>query len=186
MMIIGITGSIASGKSTVARLIAKKKYPLFSADKVVTDLYKNNNFINLLVKKFKLDTKKKIKPQIQFLAKKNKKKLTKLESIIHPLVREKMKNFLKIQSKVVILEIPLLIENKLNKYFDKIIFVDSKKETRLKRYLKRNYDKKLFEILDKRQLPVVNKKKKCDLIVNNNYSIAILKKNIKKIVEDYV
>ena len=143
MMIIGITGSIASGKSTVARLIAKKKYPLFSADKVVTDLYKNNNFINLLVKKFKLDTKKKIK----------------LESIIHPLVREKMKNFLKIQSKVVILEIPLLIENKLNKYFDKIIFVDSKKETRLKRYLKRNYDKKLFEILDKRQLPVVNKKK---------------------------
>ena len=75
MMIIGITGSIASGKSTVARLIAKKKYPLFSADKVVTDLYKNNNFINLLVKKFKLDRKKKLNLRYNFWQKKTKKNL---------------------------------------------------------------------------------------------------------------
>ena len=42
MIKIGITGSIASGKSTAAQLIAKKKFPLFSADKAVLDLYKNN------------------------------------------------------------------------------------------------------------------------------------------------
>lgn len=59
MIAIGITGSIASGKSTVSQFIARKKYPLFSADKVVLDLYKNSNFINLLVKKFKLNKKKK-------------------------------------------------------------------------------------------------------------------------------
>ena len=58
MSIIGITGSIASGKSTVAKLIAKKKYPLFSADKIVLDLYKNNRFIKLLAIKFKLSEKK--------------------------------------------------------------------------------------------------------------------------------
>ena len=55
MRIIGITGSIASGKTTVARLLAGKKYPLYSADKVVTNLYKKKQFIKLIVKKFKIN-----------------------------------------------------------------------------------------------------------------------------------
>ena len=50
MKVIGITGSIASGKSTVAQLIAKKKYPLFNADNVVSNLYNNDKFINFLIK----------------------------------------------------------------------------------------------------------------------------------------
>ena len=94
MIVIGITGSIASGKSTVAQLMAKKKYPLFSADKIVVDLYKNSKFVELIIKKFKLGTKKKIKNQIKLLVKKDKKKLKTLESIVHPLVRKEMNNFL--------------------------------------------------------------------------------------------
>ena len=58
-IIIGITGSIASGKTTVAHLMAGNKYPLFSADKVVSNLYKKNNFIKILIKKFNLQKKKK-------------------------------------------------------------------------------------------------------------------------------
>ena len=58
MTIIGITGSIASGKTTVAQLSAQKKYPLFNADKIVLNLYKNRNFVNVLIKKFKLKKKK--------------------------------------------------------------------------------------------------------------------------------
>ena len=95
MTIIGITGSIASGKSTVARLIAKKKYPLFDADKVVSNLYKRKKFIKLLVKKFNLNEKKPIKDQIKSLIKKNKRNLTIIEKIIHPLVRKKINFFLK-------------------------------------------------------------------------------------------
>ena len=56
MKVIGVTGSIASGKSTVAKIIAKKKYPLFSADKIVLGLYKSSSFISLLTKKFKLES----------------------------------------------------------------------------------------------------------------------------------
>ena len=74
MKVIGVTGSIASGKSTVAQIIAKKKYPLFSADKIVLGLYKSSSFISLLTKKFKLVKKKKIRDQIKLLVKKNKKK----------------------------------------------------------------------------------------------------------------
>lgn len=61
MTIIGITGSIASGKTTVAQLSAQKKYPLFNADKIVLNLYKNRNFVNVLIKKFKLKKKKILK-----------------------------------------------------------------------------------------------------------------------------
>tara|TARA_B110000971_G_scaffold19785_1_gene18066 strand:- start:3425 stop:3985 length:561 start_codon:yes stop_codon:yes gene_type:complete len=185
MIIIGITGSIASGKSTVARFMSKKKYPLFSADEVVADLYNNNEFIKLLIKRFRLSNKKNIKNQIKLLIKKNKIKIQELESIIHPLIRKKMKNFLKKKSNILILEIPLLIESKLNSYFDKIIFVDAKKELRLKRYSKRNNDKETFEILNKRQLSPFTKKKTCDLIINNNYSLKILKKNVKKFIDKY-
>jgi dephospho-CoA kinase len=185
MTIIGITGSLASGKSTVAKLIAKKKYPLFSADKIVLDLYNNKKFIKLITKKFKLSNDKKIKNQIKLIVKKNKNKLNMLESIIHPLVRKEINNFLKIKSKILVLEIPLLIEKKLNKLFDKIIFVDAKKKIRLKRYLNSKNDKQIFKILNKRQLAPVIKKKVCDLIIHNNYSLDILKDNVKKFTKYY-
>ena len=185
MNVIGITGSIASGKSTVAKLMARKKYPLFSADKIVINLYKNKKFINLMIKKFKLNDKKNIKNQIKLIVKKSKKKLIILESIIHPLVRKEMKNFLKAKVKILILEIPLLIENKLDKYFDKIIFVDADIKLRLKRYLKQSKDPKMFEMLNKRQLSSSIKKKICDYTINNNYSLTILKKNVKKFIDNH-
>ena len=185
MTIIGITGSIASGKTTVAQLTAQKKYPLFNADKIVLNLYKNRNFVNVLIKKFKLKKRKNIKAQIKILIKKNKNELIKLESIVHPLIRKKMLNFLKIKKKILILEIPLLIENKLSKYFDKIVFVDAKKKLRLKRYLKRNNEQKIFETLNRKQLSPAVKKRACDLVINNNYSLVILKKNVKKFIKMY-
>jgi dephospho-CoA kinase len=182
MKIIGITGSIASGKTTVAHLMAGKKYPLFSADKVVSSLYKNPFFNKILIKKFKLNKKEKIKEQI-ILILKNKSNLYKLESIIHPVVRKEMIKFLKKKNKLLFLEIPLLIESKLSKYFDKLIFVDAKKKLRLKRYLKKNGKKKTFDLLDKRQLSPISKRKICDNVINNNYSLKILRKNVKKLSE---
>jgi len=185
MKIVGITGSIASGKTTVAHLMAGKKYPLFSADKVVSSLYKEKNFNKTLIKKFKLKRGKKTKDQIKLILKKNKKNLYKLESIIHPFVRKKMINFLKKKNKMLFLEIPLLLESKLDRYFDKLVFVGANKGLRLERYLKRRGDKKTFILLEKRQLPAVLKKKICDFAINNNYSLAILKKNVKKFMNSY-
>ena len=185
MITIGITGSISSGKTTVAQFIAEKKYPLFSADKVVSDLYKNNKFVKLIVKKFNMSNQSDIKSEIKSIIKKNKEKLKVLESIIHPFVRKEMSNFLKKKNKFIVLEIPLLIESKLNKHFDKIIFVDAKKSLRLKRYIKRNDDVMMFETLNKRQLLPSIKKKVSDIIIINNYSLATLRKNVRKFMENY-
>ena len=96
-----------------------------------------------------------------------------------------MNKFLKLKNKILVLEIPLLIEKKLNNYFDEIIFIDAKKKLRLKRYLKKNNDKKIFEILNKRQLLSDVKKKKCDIVINNNYTLASLKQNIKQFMKKY-
>jgi dephospho-CoA kinase len=183
MSIIGITGSIASGKTTVSYLMAGKKYPLFSADRIVLDLYKKKSFIKILIKKFKLKNNKKIKKQIKLAIRENKKNLSKLEAIIHPLVRKKMKTFLKKKNKFLFLEIPLLIESKLKKYFDKVVYVDARNKVRLRRYLKKNGNKKTFTLLDKRQLPPSIKKKKCDYTINNNFSLVFLKKNVKNFMK---
>ena len=95
MNIIGITGSIASGKTTVAHLMAGKRYPLFNADRVVSKLYKKKIFTEILIKKFKLSRKEKIKHQIKIILKTHKNSLYKLESIIHPFVRKEMIKFFK-------------------------------------------------------------------------------------------
>jgi len=185
MKIIGITGSIASGKTTVALLMAGKKYPLFSADQIVSNLYKKKSFIKILVKKFKLKNEEKIKNQIKFILKDNENSINKLESIIHPFVRKEMIKFFKKKNKLLFLEIPLLIESKLNKYFDRLIFVGAKKNLRLKRYIKKKGDRKIFSILDKRQLSSTLKKRICDYTINNNYSLAILQKNVKNFTKKY-
>ena len=185
MKIIGITGSIASGKTTVAHLMARKKYPLFNADIVVSNLYKKKKFNEILIKKFKLNNKKQIKNQIKLILKKNKNNLYKLESIIHPFVRKEIKNFLKKKSKMLFLEIPLLVESKLNKYFDKVIFVGANKKLRFKRYIKKGGNKNMFRLLDRRQLSMAVKKNICDYTIENNYSLVMLKRNVKNFIKNY-
>ena len=91
MIKIGITGSLASGKSTVAKIISRK-YPLFSADTAVKDLYKEKKFIFKIKKIFNIKNKN-IKNEIKKIIQTDSSKLRKLELIVHPLVRKKMKTF---------------------------------------------------------------------------------------------
>ena len=65
MIKLGITGSMASGKTTAAKLMSGKKYPLFSADKVVAGLYKNQIFIKAIAKKLKINPAKKLKIKLK-------------------------------------------------------------------------------------------------------------------------
>ena len=187
MIEIGITGSLASGKSTFSKYLSENKHPLFNADKAVKRLYKDKVFIKRLMITFKLRNNKNIKKSIKNIIEKNNYKIRKLESLIHPRVRKEMKNLAnkKINSKIVIFEIPLLIESKLMKFFDTIVFVEAPRIIRLSRYLKKGGNKRIFDILDKRQAKPEKKARLSNVIIHNNKSLLILKKNASKLLKKY-
>ena len=83
------------------------------------------------------------------------------------------------------MEIPLLIESKLTRYFDVIIFIKSQRNLRLKRFRLKKGNIKLFSLLDSHQLKDTKKMKLCDHIVVNNKSLTILKKNLLNIIKSY-
>ena len=183
-MKIGITGSLSSGKSSVAKILSKNKRLLFSADQVVKDLYSNNQFKKKIKRKFNIKEKN-VKNQIIIKLLHKEISLKELGKIIHPFVRKKMKNFyIKNKKKqIIFFEIPLLIESKLMKFFDYIILVVSPKKIRLKRYIKNGGDKKMFYLLDKNQMSAKEKIKFCDYLIVNNKSKNILKKRISGIIK---
>ena len=181
MINIGITGTLSSGKSTVAKIISGGKYPFFSADKSVKNLYTKKFFIKKIKKKFNLKNSKGIKQRIKSIIKNDKKKLKELELIVHPLVRKEMRVFLKKKGKIKIFEIPLLIESKLNKHFDLIVNIAAQKKLRLKRYLRKGGNKEIFTILDNRQFKNKKKIKNCDYVIYNNKSLKNLKKKVNKL-----
>lgn len=182
-MRIGITGSLSSGKSTVTEIISKKQRPFFSADQVVSTLYKSRLFQKKIRKKFNLKSKN-IKIEIRNKIFKNEIKLKKLGKFVHPFVRQEMKIFTNRYKKKdkLFYEIPLLIESNLMSFFDFIILVVSKKKLRLKRYLKRGGDRKLFLVLDKNQISERKKIKYSDILVVNNKSKKALKTKVNDII----
>ena len=186
MIRIAVLGDIGSGKSHIAKLFG---YPVFNADAEVARLYrKSRKCYNRL---------KKVLPAyiVSFPIKKNeiskaiiadKWNLKKIVKIVHPEVRFSMNNFIKKNKskKFVILDIPLLIENKINKKNDVLIFVDAKKKEIKKRLKKRsNFNVKIARKFKKLQLPIELKKKKSDFVIKNNFKHDSTKKNVKKVLK---
>ena len=183
MIKIGIVGDIGSGKSFIARQFG---YPVFDADKEVSKIYKESNkcFKKLknklpnFIKSFPIK-KKELKNAVL----NNKSNLKKIENIVHPEVQKHMKKFIKVNrgKKILIFDIPLLIENKIyNKKNMVLVFADAKKKDISKKLKKRkNYDKKIITKLRKLQLPLEIKKKKSDYLIKNDFKRSNLKKRVK-------
>ena len=188
MIKIGITGSLASGKTTASKILSFRRGPLFSADQAVKELYKNKRFKSLVSRRFRIKNNSQIKKSLKKLVLKNKVNIKKLEKIIHPLVRKKMKNFTLQNSdkKLLFYEIPLLIESKLMRHFNVVVFIKAKKKLRLKRFKSKNGDKNLFNLLNKKQMNDKKKIKFCDHIVVNEKNLNILKKKLLVIINKYV
>jgi len=186
MIRIAVVGDIGSGKSHIAKLL---NYPIFNADLEVVKIYKTNKRILKILKKElpKFFTSLSIKKEEIIKAivdsEKNLKKITK---IVHPEIRKKLNIFLKNNKKeeAVILDIPLLLENKLNQKGDIIIFIQSKKTEVTKRLKKRNnFSLDLLNKFKKIQLSLSYKKKKSHFIIKNNFTNKSAKINIQKILK---
>tara|TARA_B100001939_G_scaffold146195_1_gene126702 strand:- start:42 stop:611 length:570 start_codon:yes stop_codon:yes gene_type:complete len=185
MIRIGIVGGIGSGKTFVANNFG---YPVFNADYEVSKLYKRDRKIYLKFKKklpkyiytFPID-KNEITKAI--LTKPN--NLKEIINIVHKEIRKRLNLFLKKNKtkKIVVLDIPLLIENKIFNKNDILVFVESKKRNIDKRLKKRlNFDNKLVRMFEKIQLDPKYKKKKSHFIIKNTFREKAVKKQIKEIL----
>ena len=181
MIRLAIVGDIGSGKSYVAKLFG---YPVFNADAEVAKLYRKSRKCHSKLKKILPNyitsfPVKKIELSKAIMA--NQQNLKKIIKVVHPEVRSRMNNFIKKNrnKKFIVLDIPLLIENKINKKNEILIFVDAKKKEIKKRVKKRNVSAK---ILKKFQLPLEIKKKKSDYIIKNNFRHDSTKKNVKRVL----
>ncbi len=185
MIRIGILGDIGSGKSFVAKSFG---CPVFNADNEVGKLYKKNRKIFTKLNKAlpKYITQFPIKKEeVTKTILANKNNLRKIIKIIHPEIRKKMNIFLKKnkKSKLIILDIPLLLENKINKRKDILIFVQSNKTEILKRLKKRqNFNSKIINRFRKIQLPLDYKRKKSNFIIKNNFTNQLIKNQIRYIL----
>ena len=191
MIRVGIIGNIASGKSFIAKLF---NCPVFNADREVNFLYKNSKKCFKKLKKILPNNIKSFpikKSEIISAINDDKKNLKKVSSVVHPMVRKQMKNFIRKNKdrKLVILDIPLLIENKLNKKNDVLVFVKSNRNKILERLKKRpNYNKKILKSLSQNQIITSKKLSMANYIIYNNFSLHIMKKKIillkKKILNE--
>ncbi len=181
MIRICIVGDIGSGKSYVAKQF---KYPVFAADDEVIKIYRKSRKCFRKLKKIfpkyiiSFPINKKELSQTIMSGKNN---INKIIKIIHPEVRLRMNKFLKKnkKKKIIVLDIPLLLEGKINNKKDVLIFVDAKKKEINKRLKKRpNFNKKIFNKLRKLQLPLEIKKKKSNFIIKNNFKSFFVKKNL--------
>jgi dephospho-CoA kinase len=185
MIRIGILGDIGSGKSYVAKNFG---YPVFNADFVVGRLYKKDRKIYNKLKRvlpkyiysFPVD-----KNGISKAILANKSNLKKIVKIVHIEVKKKMNIFLNKNknSKIVILDIPLLLENKINEENDILVFIKSKKLDILKRLKKRkSFNLKLLNKFKNIQLSLDYKKKKSRFVIKNKFTKKSVMIGIRKII----
>lgn len=189
--IIGLTGSIASGKTTVTKYLRKRGYPVICADEIahaVTNLKSVLKKITLafgkevLFKDGSLNRKK-----MALIVFSDEKKRKELENIIHPAIRQEIfaqiKNLEQKKCPLIFLDIPLLFENGWEKICDKTICVATSKALQLKRLIKnRGMTRKEALARIASQMPLKEKIKRADFVLNNRGTIAELHGEIKKIL----
>jgi len=185
MIIFGILGDIGSGKSYIAKQFG---IPVFNADNEVIKIYGNSKVCFTRLKRFLPKYIKSFpirKNELTNAILQNKRNIKIISKIVHPLVRKKMNSFLfkNKKRKAVVLDIPLLLENKIKKKNMVLIFVDSKRPNILKRLNKRKgFNVKVFQKLKKMQLPLDYKKRKSHYVINNNDNKSSARKRVKDIL----
>ncbi len=184
MIRIAILGDIGAGKSFVSKQF---NCPFFNADKEVAEIYKNDRSCYQKIKKAlpkyiisdHLDKKFLLKAVLD-----SKNNLKKISKIVHPIVRNRMNKFLikNKTKKLIVLDIPLYLENKLNKKGDVLIFVEAKRKDIKKRLKNRKFfNEKLNRNLKSLQLPLTIKKKLSHYVIKNTFNATKIKNDVKNI-----
>ncbi|MDD3027039.1 MAG: dephospho-CoA kinase [Erysipelotrichaceae bacterium] len=186
MLAVGLTGGIASGKSTVARIIKELGHPLIDADILAREALDDPEIFNLVTGAFDcLEGGKINRKKLGAIVFSNMEAKAKLEAIIHPYVIEKMRDFIakNKDEKLVFLDIPLLYESHLEYLCDKVLVVDISPENQIARLLERDgIDRDYALKIINSQMPLRQKAAKADYVVDNNGDLENLKVQVKKVI----
>lgn len=176
MLKIAITGNIASGKSTVEKIIENNGYKVYDTDKIAHKILENSEDVK---KAFKTVDRKEIAKRVFS----SPEKLKLLESIIHPKVKEEILKIFDSEEKLVFISVPQLFESGFDTLFNKIIYVTADRALRLERLIKRNnLTIEEAEIRINAQVEK-DKIKKSDYIIENNTDLVNLQNKVKEVLE---
>ncbi|PJI40046.1 MAG: dephospho-CoA kinase [Rhizobium sp.] len=190
MIVLGLTGSIGMGKSTTAGLFAEQGIPVNDADRVVHNLYRGEAVapIKALFPEAVQDGVVDRALLAQTLAK-NPAKFRELEAIVHPLVRERERQFLEAEraagADLVVLDIPLLFETGGQDRVDRIVVVSCDADIQRRRVLERpGMTPEKFEMILSRQLPDAEKRARADYVIDTGHGIEAARDRVTDIVAE--
>ncbi len=185
-MVIGVTGSIATGKSTVTKYLLELGYPVIDSDKIVHNLLMNNEIIQEIEKEFGKDyiiDGVVVRSELAKLIFNDEEARQKLNSIVHPKVinkiNEQIKNYSVRGSNLIFVDIPLLYEEGLEYLVDRVIVVRVSEEIQLTRLMKRDNINKAFAM--KKIAATISIEEKLDLadyVIDNSQDITNTKREV--------
>ena len=199
-MVIGLTGGIGTGKSTVSQILREKKFPVIDLDTISHEVIKIPKVIEKIVENFGKEVLENsgnfenknnaIQISREKLGKiifENKEKRLLLNSIMHPeilhVMREQISKYKK-NNKIIFVEIQLLFEVQWEKEFDYILLISAKKSTQIRRILERDKRSEIDALnIINSQLSLDEKKKRSDFVIENDGNIEELKEKIDKFLE---
>lgn len=189
-MILGLTGGIACGKTTVSKIIKKLGIKIVDADIIAHEILElpeirdeiKKNFGETIIKNNKVQRK-----ELREIVFKDREKLKKLNDIVHPKVIEIFQKEFEEnrgRNEIVVFDIPLLYEVKLEKLCDKVLVVYSNKNIQIERIKRRDKSsEEMAENVIKSQMDISEKVKKADYLIENNSTFENLEKNTQEIIE---
>lgn len=191
MYILGLTGSISMGKSTVLKMFQDCDIPVFDADEKVRALFQESAHLKrslrgLFAEVF--DGENVNRAKLANLVFENEKKLRQLECIIHPIIMKHMHQFIeryrKKKAPLIVLDIPLLFETGAADICNGVAVVSAPEEVQKKRALMRsNITKERLAMILKRQLPDQEKRNRADFILSTGTSLEKTRKEVGTLVK---
>jgi len=193
-IVLGLTGGIASGKSTVAKMFMEKGIPIIDTDLISRDLLKKgteayNEIIKFFSPEILLTNKEINRKKLGRIIFANQQKREKLNKIIHPKVLDIVDNeiyrYQQLGTKIVVVDVPLLFETNYHKKVDKTVVVYAELKQQINRLMARDNITKEYAVMKiNAQMPLSSKVDKADYVINNSFSILTTKKDFLKILEE--
>ena len=190
MIIIGITGSIGCGKTTLSKQAKSLGFPVWDIDGWVRSVYRDKDFIRLVNREFfNLDSDKAVdKRALRSLVFNDYQQLKKLEQLIHPFLQRRLRRLINKTARrkgLVIIDAALLFELNWNRYCDYVIVADVAYEVQKKRVMARDHiSAEEFEKINARQMPNAEKVLKADVVIDTNKPENVLRASLALLFEE--